>query len=277
MRDGAVRSTHFPRPGEHPGPCVGLFAPAGMLLVVVLGVLPLMLPLSSAGSVVRDRAGDDGLPAPGLDAARPLHLSLDDLPLAGALSTMSSGAVADATLPVPHFSVAPPERTVRPPAGGRTISRHGPSAISAARIRSSIPPAPEPGAAGARPRLLWPSRGPITSPFGWRIHPIFGTREFHTGIDIAAEIGAPVVSAYSGIVRFVGWQNGYGRLVIIDHGNGLKTAYSHLSAATVSPGDRVERGQQIGRIGSTGWSTGPHLLFEVYENGSPRDPAGYLN
>lgn len=274
MGDGAVRSTHFPRPGVHPGPCAALFAPAGMLLMVVLGVVPLMLPLSSAGSVIRDRA-ENGPHALRPDAARPLHFPQVDLPLGGTTSTTSGGVAADVVLPVPHLSITPPsERAVRPP-----VSRRGPSAIATVRVQSSVRPAPavRAGTAGERPRLQWPARGPITSPFGWRIHPIFGAREFHTGIDIAAQIGTPVVSAYPGIVRFVGWQGGYGRLIIIDHGNGLKTAYSHLSAVAVSPGDRVEQGQQIGRIGSTGWSTGPHLLFEVYENGSPRDPAGYLN
>jgi murein DD-endopeptidase MepM/ murein hydrolase activator NlpD len=125
--------------------------------------------------------------------------------------------------------------------------------------------------------LVWPARGIVTSPFGWRIHPIFGTREFHTGIDIGGPSGAPVAAAYPGTVQFVGWKGGYGRLVIVYHGGGLETAYSHLSAASVQPGAHVEQGQEIGRIGSTGWSTGPHLLFEVFENGIPRDPAGYLN
>ena len=96
-------------------------------------------------------------------------------------------------------------------------------------------------------------------------------------MDIGAQMGAPVVSAYPGVVRFAGWKDGYGRLVIIYHGSGLETAYSHLSVASVSPGQRVEQGQEIGQVGSTGWSTGPHLLFEVYQNGQPRNPVGYLN
>jgi murein DD-endopeptidase MepM/ murein hydrolase activator NlpD len=129
----------------------------------------------------------------------------------------------------------------------------------------------------ARVRMVWPSSGIITSRFGWRIHPIFRTREFHTGVDIATRWGSPVLAARAGIVRFVGWMAGYGRMVVLDHGNGLETVYSHLSAALVKPGQRVAQGEVIGRIGSTGWSTGPHLLFEVRRNGVPVDPLRYLN
>ena len=125
-------------------------------------------------------------------------------------------------------------------------------------------------------RLVWPLQGAITSGFGWRTHPIFGTREFHTGIDIAGPTGAPVVAAYWGTVRFVGWKGGYGQIVIVDHSYGVQTAYSHLASATVQPGAVVSQGQQIGRTGSTGWSTGPHLLFEVWDNGVARNPFGYL-
>jgi murein DD-endopeptidase MepM/ murein hydrolase activator NlpD len=124
--------------------------------------------------------------------------------------------------------------------------------------------------------LVWPLHGAITSGFGWRTHPIFGTREFHTGIDIAGRWGTPIVAAYWGTVRYVGWKGGNGEIVIVDHGHGIETAYSHLSATTVKPGEVVEEGQEIGRTGSTGWSTGPHLFFEVYVDGSPRNPTGFL-
>jgi murein DD-endopeptidase MepM/ murein hydrolase activator NlpD len=122
--------------------------------------------------------------------------------------------------------------------------------------------------------LLWPVPGRITSGYGWRIHPIFGTREFHTGIDIGAPWGTPIRAAAAGTVLFTGWMRGYGMLVILDHGNGLSTTYSHLSSYLVHVGEHVERGQIIARIGSTGWSTGPHLFFEVRENGRPVDPLG---
>ena len=117
----------------------------------------------------------------------------------------------------------------------------------------------------------------MTSRFGWRVHPIFGGREFHTGMDIATRYGSPVVAALGGVVRFVGWKSGYGRLVVIEHDGGIETSYSHLSAAVVSPGQGVAPGQVIGRIGSSGWSTGPHLFFELRRNGVPVDPARYLN
>jgi murein DD-endopeptidase MepM/ murein hydrolase activator NlpD len=237
-------------------PCAALFAPAGMLLVVILGVLPLTLSATSAGSAAPAAARPD----PDRARLRQVNLSLDVAPDA------LTGA-------------RPPRHAAAAPTAGAVVSRQGPSPIGAARAAASTTAtrAAGLGHVGTRLRLMWPTRGIVTSPFGWRIHPIFGTREFHTGIDIAGPLGAPVAAAYPGSVRFVGWKGGYGQLVIVYHGNGLETAYSHLSAASVQPGARVEQGQEIGRIGSTGWSTGPHLLFEIFENGVPRDPAGYLN
>lgn len=120
--------------------------------------------------------------------------------------------------------------------------------------------------------LLWPISGDITSGYGWRVHPIFHTPEFHTGLDIAAPYGAPVEAAADGTVIFTGWMPANGNILILDHGNGLSTTYSHLSSFDVGVGERVLRGQIIARIGSTGWSTGPHLFFEVRENGRPIDP-----
>lgn len=256
MRDGTGTSTYVQRLQESPAPAAALFAPAGILLAVILGVLPLTLTATSAGNAAHAAVQAD----PDRVYLHQMNLSLD-------------------VSPDPVTVVRPPRRAAPVPAAGVVVSRRGPSPIGAARTGASttVPPAAGLRSAGRRLRLLWPTRGIITSPFGWRIHPIFGTREFHTGIDIAGPMGTPVAAAYPGTVQFVGWKGGYGRLVIVYHGGGLETAYSHLSAASVQPGARVEQGQQIGRIGSTGWSTGPHLLFEVFENGVPRDPAGYLN
>jgi murein DD-endopeptidase MepM/ murein hydrolase activator NlpD len=126
-------------------------------------------------------------------------------------------------------------------------------------------------------QLVWPAVGPITSPFGWRIHPIFHTREFHPGIDIGAPYGATVSAADAGTVEFAGTMSGYGNVLVIDHGGGLATLYGHLSAYSVSVGQSVGRGAPIANVGCTGWCTGPHLHFEVRISGTPVDPMPYLN
>jgi murein DD-endopeptidase MepM/ murein hydrolase activator NlpD len=125
--------------------------------------------------------------------------------------------------------------------------------------------------------MVWPTTGRITSPFGPRTHPIFHTHEFHTGVDIGARWHSDVRAALSGIVRFAGSMGGYGRIIILDHGNGLETAYSHLDRVLVIRGQRVEQRELIGLVGSTGWSTGPHVLFEVRKNGRPVNPIDYLH
>jgi len=142
------------------------------------------------------------------------------------------------------------------------------------RIVTAAAPGPHGGAVPTflNDGLLWPVPGAVSSGYGWRIHPIFHTLEFHTGIDIAASWGAPVKAAGDGTVIFAGSMTASGRLVILDHGDGLSTMYSHLSTFLVRVGDRVRRGQTIARVGSTGWSTGPHLFFELRKDGQPRDP-----
>ncbi len=132
------------------------------------------------------------------------------------------------------------------------------------------------GPAGGSGALMWPTSGPITSPFGWRTHPIFGTERFHSGIDIGADYGDSVVAADNGVVVSSGWLGGYGNVVILEHGNGISTLYAHNSELVVEEGTRVRKGQLISRVGSTGYSTGPHLHFEVRENGSPVSPMNYL-
>jgi murein DD-endopeptidase MepM/ murein hydrolase activator NlpD len=103
---------------------------------------------------------------------------------------------------------------------------------------------------------------PITSPFGWRTHPITGSRRFHAGVDIGAPMGAPVVAAAGGTVVSAGWNGGYGKAITIQHNGIQQTLYGHLSEVFVQPGQTIERGTVIGRVGSTGNSTGPHLHFE---------------
>ncbi len=125
--------------------------------------------------------------------------------------------------------------------------------------------------------LMWPHRGKITSPFGSRIHPIFKTRTMHTGIDIDGNTGDPVKAAADGEVLYAGWLKGYGQIVILDHGGSLSTVYAHMSRINVEEGQRVRRGHVVGRVGSTGTSTGSHLHFEVRVNGDAKDPLRYLS
>lgn len=124
---------------------------------------------------------------------------------------------------------------------------------------------------------VWPIVGKLESGFGGRRNPFGGSSyEFHTGQDIDAAYGDPVVAGATGKVSFVGWQNGYGQLIVIDHGGGLTTRYGHLSHVDVSQGQTVERSQFIGRVGSSGRSTGPHLHYEIRINDEPVDPLQYL-
>ena len=126
--------------------------------------------------------------------------------------------------------------------------------------------------------MLWPAPGytTITSTFGYRIHPIFGLQRFHSGLDIAVPLGTSVLAANSGTVIKTAYSSSYGNMVMIDHGGGIVTAYAHLSEFVANVGDEVEKGTVIAKSGSTGWSTGPHLHFEVRVNGEYVDPTDYL-
>lgn len=126
--------------------------------------------------------------------------------------------------------------------------------------------------------LLWPtpSSSYITSPFGYRIHPIYGYNKFHTGIDIGASSGSSILAANSGTVILSGWNGGYGKCVVVDHGGGITTLYAHCSSLLVGYGQSVSRGQTIARVGTTGASTGPHLHFEVRLNGAYQNPLNYV-
>ena len=126
--------------------------------------------------------------------------------------------------------------------------------------------------------FAWPTPGykTITSPFGNRIHPVLGTKRFHTGIDIGAPKGASIIAANSGKVLKAGWFGGYGNAVIIDHGGGFSTLYGHGSEVLVAEGQTVKRRDIIMKVGSTGMSTGPHLHFEVRINGNYMNPLDYL-
>ncbi len=129
---------------------------------------------------------------------------------------------------------------------------------------------------GGNGSFVWPCSGPITSYYGWRVHPIFGTRKYHSGMDIAVDYGTPIHAAAAGVVVYSGWMGGYGYAIMIDHGGGLVTIYGHNSSLAVSEGQRVSQGQLVAYAGSTGYSTGPHLHFEVRLHGEVTEPLNYL-
>ncbi len=118
------------------------------------------------------------------------------------------------------------------------------------------------------------TRYAITSPFGYRISPVGNGKEFHKGIDIGAPYGAPVYSLKAGTVTFAGEMNGYGKVVVVSHGD-ISTLYAHNSSLSVNVGQTVSGGQQLANVGATGWATGPHIHFEVIINGTNVDPASY--
>jgi murein DD-endopeptidase MepM/ murein hydrolase activator NlpD len=135
----------------------------------------------------------------------------------------------------------------------------------------SLPP--EPGAPG---QLLWPVSGPITSPFGMRMHPVYGRPILHAGIDIAANQGTTIAAAADGRVIVAGYQGDCGKMVALHHHGGLSTIYCHMSQIFVGVGQDVQRGQAIGAVGMTGDATGPHVHFQVMQDGHPVDPMSFL-
>lgn len=253
---------------------------AGMRRTVSIAAACGVLGIGIAAAVGDYGRGQRG-PAAGDRPAAPAAVVADNAPPAIVRAPAPGVLQLTAAVGLSWYAVLPLNRPRATRAGEAELSPQrgetgdwppepGPAGVTAA--------APSPLAVASLPlALLRPSGGVVTSRFGWRIHPLFGRPEFHTGLDIATGYGSPVTAARAGLVRFVGWESGYGRIIVLDHGGGLETTYSHLSAALVSPGQTVERGQEIGRIGNSGWSTGPHLFFEVRRNGVPVDPARYLN
>lgn len=142
-----------------------------------------------------------------------------------------------------------------------------------AGLREDTPPPPGPPDHEA-PR--WPVQGRISSEFGWRTHPIHGDKRFHQGLDVAAEQGARIACTLPGRVVTSEYQEGYGNVVVVDHGRGLSTLYAHNRKNLVRTGDWVNAGDPVARVGSTGMSTGPHLHFEVRRHGRALNPARFL-
>ncbi|MFE1748540.1 M23 family metallopeptidase [Coleofasciculus sp. H7-2] len=191
------------------------------------------------------------------------------------------------------------------PKGIRSINRRSRSLGSSAATRStaiasnnvgtsqsSIPlnvpeyKAPIPtifrGLANGNTSLIFPLAvpAPITSLFGWRTHPISGSRRFHAGTDLGAPLGTPVLAAFAGKVAIADWMGGYGQAIVLQHNETQETLYAHLSEILVQPGQQIEQGTVIGRVGSTGNSTGPHLHFEIrqltQEGWMAMDPGAHL-
>jgi murein DD-endopeptidase MepM/ murein hydrolase activator NlpD len=123
---------------------------------------------------------------------------------------------------------------------------------------------------------IWPARGWVTSDFGTRLDPYSAERKMHQGLDIATPHGQPVYSPSDGTVVFTGTEGGYGKVLVIDHGYGVKTRYGHLSEIGVRLGDRIKRGEKVASVGNTGRSTGPHLHYEVRVNGIPENPRKFI-
>jgi len=122
----------------------------------------------------------------------------------------------------------------------------------------------------------WPIQAPMTSPYGYRVHPVYGSRRLHAGIDLGAARGTPIAASNDGVVIFAGVRGGYGNTILVDHGGGIVTLYAHMTSFDASNGQQVSRGDIVGFVGATGTATGNHLHFEVRVDGGPVNPVNYL-
>ena len=147
-------------------------------------------------------------------------------------------------------------------------------------IRSVIAGVDSAVAAQLKPvtELSWPLKGPmkITSPYGERMHPIIGEEAFHRGVDLRAAYGSPILAPADGVVLYIGTETTYGNMIVVLHGGGIATVYGHLWKFAVQPYERVQKGQILGYTGDTGFSTGPHLHFEVRQDAEPTNPLEWL-
>jgi murein DD-endopeptidase MepM/ murein hydrolase activator NlpD len=166
-----------------------------------------------------------------------------------------------------------PEETGLIPTFKETLAQY--DFLRTASISESYHAFPKQYQVNAAP-TLWPLDGRLMSSFGTRTDPFSGEGALHTGVDLSARIGTPVRATGDGIIHFASWSGGYGKLVVIDHGNGIETYYGHLSEFEVIAGQEIRRGDTIGLSGGTGRSTGPHLHYEIRMGGSPVNPYKYL-
>lgn len=170
------------------------------------------------------------------------------------------------------LAVAEAEEKARIEAEAAAEAARAAADARANRSRSAGPTSAAPVASNGQLQTPTPGR---QSAFGWRIHPVYGDRRFHSGMDIMTGCGTPVVAAESGTVASASWNGSYGNIIVVEHGNGLSTAYAHLQGFATSGGS-VSRGEVIGWVGTTGLSTGCHLHFEVRVGGEAVDPARYI-
>ena len=203
----------------------------------------------------------------------------------GAVTLRTDGQTAGEPVGFSHRSFGSAKVVEMP--GARTSVRE----IGVARPAAKAPvaklaskPAPRPALAAAVPAAAsaparstsadWSGVTRVTSGFGVRYHPLLGTMRMHSGVDLAARMGTPVLATAEGRVSAAGWHGGYGQFVAIEHGNGYQTRYGHLAYIAVQQGQAVHRGDLVGYVGSTGMSTGPHLHYEVRQGGQALNPLG---
>ena len=248
-----------------------------LVVIAILGVLSAVVVFSVSG--VDDRAGqaaratDERILRTAQEAyyAREGHYAPDEATLVDAGLLHNESTYWDMALtPLGRYEICPP---------GSVCPRYS---LSTAEDHSGFGGWLEGLQQGQQPlaaqqgMLAMPVTAPVTSPFGYRVHPIMGTVRFHAGTDFGASSGTPIGAAGDGIVAMAEPRGGYGNVVVIDHGDALATIYAHQSGLAVTEGDLVTTGQTIGYVGSTGFSTGPHLHFEVRELGAAVDPMLYL-
>ncbi|WP_242664245.1 M23 family metallopeptidase [Chlorobium sp. N1] len=210
-----------------------------------------------------------------LQAFRPSRLPFARQAMAAVILTASAFMA-----PTPALPAETPATAAGKPSGTEIMIEEMIRQMDTPEAAASAPAAPaeEPAASvflACIPNVR-PVGGSITSGFGYRKHPIYNRRMFHTGIDFSAAEGSPVAATGNGTVAFSGYEKGYGQKVIINHGFGYSTTYAHLSKSLVRQGQKIRRGEVIALSGNTGISTGPHLHYEVHKDGVRVDPAAYF-